>query len=154
MQVGFNLVAGTFSQFRIVFPMLQEEVLQIQAAGIRLALVIVLHLGDLVLGCNLEILVLGLGHAEIPHLVGHLVGDLNNGHVCQVILAMIHQGLVHASGLRLQGFTLDESLEFGKEVIPQDSPETDLLCFPQRWEDIFPGQVVRCGGHSLDECLR
>ena len=107
MQVGFNLVAVVFSQLRIVFSMLQEKVLQIQAAYIRLALIVVLHLGNLILGCYLEILILGLGDTEISYLVGHFVGDLNNGHISQVILAMIYQDLVGTTGFRLKCAILD-----------------------------------------------
>ena len=72
VQVGFNPVAAAVSQFRIVRPVIQEEILQIQATGIRLALIVVLHLGNLILGCHLEILILGLCHTEIAHLVGDL----------------------------------------------------------------------------------
>ena len=74
MQVGLDLVAAAFTQFRIVTPVIQEEMLQIQAAGISLALVVILHLGNLILCCHLEILILGLCHAEIANLVGHLDG--------------------------------------------------------------------------------
>ena len=134
--------------------MLQEKVLQIQATGISLALIVVLHLGNLILGCNLEVFIRCLGDTEISYLVGHFVGDLNNGHISQVILAMIHQDLVGTTGFRLKCAILDQILEFGKEVIPQDSPETNLLRLPEGREDIFSGQVVRCGGHTLDKCLR
>ena len=153
MQVGLDLVAAAFSQFRIVTPVIQEEMLQIQAAGISLALVIVLHLGNLILGCHLEILILGLGHTKVSDLVGDLVGDLNNGLVCKIVLAMIHKGLVHTSGFRLQGVVFDQILEFCKEQVSQDSLETNLLCLPEGGEDVFPGQVVRCRGHTLDKCL-
>ena len=67
---------------------------------------------------------------------------------------MIYQDLVGTTGFRLKCAILDQILEFGKEVIPQDSPETNLLRLPEGREDIFPGQVVRCGGHTLDKCLR
>ena len=154
MQVGFNPVAAGVCQFRIVRPVIQEEILQIQATGIRLALIVVLHLGNLILGCHLEILILGLCHTEIAHLVGDLVGHLHNGHICQVILTPIHQGLVHTIRLRLQVTRLDETLEFGKQGITQDSLETNLLCLPEGGQDVFPGQVVGNTHGLLDELFR
>ena len=57
MQVGFDVVATVVRQLRIVIPVPQEEILQVKTIGIRLGLIVILHLGNLILGCHLEILI-------------------------------------------------------------------------------------------------
>ena len=131
MQVGFNLVAAAFSQFRIVFPMLQEKVLQIQAACIRLALIVVLHLGNLILGCNLEILIRCLGDTEVAYLIRYLVSNFHDSGISQVVLAMIQEYLVGSIGFQVYFLGSNQTLEFGKQGISQDALESLLLCFPE-----------------------
>ena len=55
MQVGFDIMATVIRQLRIVIPVPQEEILQVQTICIRLGLIVILHLGNRILGCNLEI---------------------------------------------------------------------------------------------------
>ena len=57
MQVGFDIMAAVVRQLRIVIPVPQEEILQVKTIGIRLGLIVILHLGNLILGCHLEILI-------------------------------------------------------------------------------------------------
>ena len=89
MQIGFDIVATVVRQLRIIIPIPQEEILQVQTIGIRLGLIVILHLGNLILGCHLEILISRLCNTESADLVGHLVCDLHNCGICKVILAMI-----------------------------------------------------------------
>ena len=89
MQIGFDIVATVVRQLRIIIPIPQEEILQVQTIGIRLGLIVILHLGNLILGCHLEILISRLCNTEIADFIGDLVRDLNNCSICKVILAMI-----------------------------------------------------------------
>lgn len=89
MQVGFDVVATVVRQLRIVIPIPQEEILQVKTIGISLGLIVILHLGDLILGCHLEILISRLCNTEIADFIGDLVRDLDDCGICKVVLAMV-----------------------------------------------------------------
>ena len=131
MQVGFDIMAAVVRQLRIVIPVPQEEILQVKTICIRFGLIVILHLGNLILGCNLEILISRLCNTEVADFIGHLVGDLNDCSICQVILAMIQEYLVCSIGLQVNFLVCNQALEFCKESISKDTLESLFLCLPE-----------------------
>ena len=131
MQVGFDIVATVIRQLRIVIPVPQEEILQVKTIGIRLGLIVILHLGNLILGCNLEILISRLCNTEIADFIGHLVGDLNDCGICKVILAMIQENLVCSIGLQVNFLVSHQALEFCKQGISKNTLESLFLCLSE-----------------------
>ena len=69
LEVGFDAVAVATGQLRIGGAVLEDEVLEVDAVVVRLRLVEVFLLGYLILRSHLEVLIGGLRHTEIHHLV-------------------------------------------------------------------------------------
>ena len=131
MQIGFDVVATVIRQLRIVIPVPQEEILQVKTICIRLGLIVILHLGNLILGCHLQILISRLCNTEIANLVGYLVGDLYNCGICKVILAMIQENLICNIGLQVNFLVCHQALEFCKECISKNTLESLFLRLPE-----------------------
>lgn len=149
MKVGFDPMAMSIAQFGIVTPILEEEVLEIKATSIGLALVVVLLFGDLILGGHLEILIGGFDHSKIRHLVGDLVDHLGDGLIGEVVLTPINESLIDSIKVAISL----QHLEFVKEGIAQDPAKANLLGLTEGGEDVLPGKVVGNIGHLLDEGL-
>ena len=131
MQIGLNVMAAVLGQFRIIIPVLQEEILQAKTIGICLALIVVLHLGNLILGCHLQVLIRCLGDTEIAYLISYLGSNFHDSGISQVVLAMIQEYLVSSIGFQVYFLGSNQTLEFSKQGISQDALESLLLCFPE-----------------------